>query len=184
MTQRDNAFRTENQQERLITIGWVLGFVDGEGCFCVGFVRQRDRIEPTRIRRGYQLGYQVFGEFAVTQGQKSRDSLVALTNFFGLGNLYINKRYDNHKEHMWRYTVRRGEELHKVIIPFFRKYPLRTAKNNDFVKFAQCMEIVRDRKHLTPDGLHKIAQIASTMNRQKPRPIIQSILRYHTPTVP
>src|SRR2546427_13054721 len=26
-----------NQQERLVTIGWVIGFVDGEGCFSIGF---------------------------------------------------------------------------------------------------------------------------------------------------
>ena len=34
----------ENQQERLpIMIGWVVGFVDGEGCFSINFVRQSDR---------------------------------------------------------------------------------------------------------------------------------------------
>ena len=27
----NNVFRAENQQERLIKIGWILGFVDGEG---------------------------------------------------------------------------------------------------------------------------------------------------------
>ena len=30
----------ENQQERLIEFrGWVIGFVDGEGCFSIGFFR-------------------------------------------------------------------------------------------------------------------------------------------------
>ena len=39
----DNPDGAENQQERLIRIGWVIGFVDGEGCFSIGFVRQPNR---------------------------------------------------------------------------------------------------------------------------------------------
>jgi hypothetical protein len=40
----DNPDGAENQQERLIELrGWVTGFVDGEGCFSIGFVRQHDR---------------------------------------------------------------------------------------------------------------------------------------------
>ena len=29
----DNPSGADNQQERLFTIGWLVGFVDGEGCF-------------------------------------------------------------------------------------------------------------------------------------------------------
>jgi hypothetical protein len=36
----ENPGGAENQQERLIRTGWVIGFVDGEGCFSIGFVRQ------------------------------------------------------------------------------------------------------------------------------------------------
>ncbi len=69
-----------NQQERLITIGWVVGFVDGEGCFSIGLVRQPDR--PGR--RGYQTGFQVSHNFSVVQGARSLDSLEALREFFGI----------------------------------------------------------------------------------------------------
>jgi hypothetical protein len=34
---RDNVLGAGNQQERLIQLGWVIGFVDGEGCFSIGF---------------------------------------------------------------------------------------------------------------------------------------------------
>jgi hypothetical protein len=64
----DNSVGAENQQERLIEFrGWVIGFVDGEGCFSVGFIRQPNR----KGRRGYRTGYQVAHEFAVTQGRSS-----------------------------------------------------------------------------------------------------------------
>ena len=33
----DNVMGADNQQERLIQLGWVTGFVDGEGCFSKGY---------------------------------------------------------------------------------------------------------------------------------------------------
>ena len=54
------ASRAENQQERLITTGWIIGFVDGEGCFSINFVRQSDRKEKNRVRKGYKTGFQIF----------------------------------------------------------------------------------------------------------------------------
>ena len=67
----DNPRSADNQQERLIQLGWVLGFVDGEGCFSIGFVRQHKGMN----RVGYRTGYQVFHEFVVTQGHRSIDAL-------------------------------------------------------------------------------------------------------------
>src|SRR3989338_4884581 len=178
----NNVSRADNQQERLVKIGWVVGFVDGEGCFSVGLVKQQDREEKDRIRRGYKTGYQAFCEFAVVQGAKSLSSLEFLQKFFGVGRIYINKRYDNHKEHLYRYCVRRREDLVKVIIPFFESNTLRTAKKNDFEKFVRCACIIENGEHLTNAGMIKIAKVVSTMNRKKPRNEIIRILRYQTPT--
>ena len=58
--------QAENQQERLMNIGWIIGFVDGEGCFSINFIKQSDRKEKTRIRKGYKTGFQIGHEFAVT----------------------------------------------------------------------------------------------------------------------
>lgn len=178
----ENALSADNQQERLIKTGWILGYVDGEGCFSIGFIRQCDRQEETRLRRGYRTGYQVFHEFAVTQGEKSVDSLRILKEFFGIGEIYPNRRHDNHKENLYRYVVRRRDDLIHVIIPFFREFGLKTAKRHDFEKFAECIFMMHEGKHMTSGGLVEIAKIASTMNRKKPRENLIRILRDHTPT--
>jgi hypothetical protein len=181
MYRSNKVSRADNQQERLAEfIGWIVGFTDGEGCFSTGFISQSDRKEKTRIRRGYKTGYQVFHEFAVTQGVSSLGALEKMRDFFGVGNLYINKRYDNHHEHLYRYVVRKRSELLDVIIPFFRKHTLKTTKNTDFKKFAQCVELVDRGVHLKKEGLIKIAKIANTMNRKKPGKILTRILRDHT----
>ena len=173
----DNSTAAENQQERLIKIGWITGYVDGEGCFSINLIRQPHR----HNRRGYKTGFQVAHEFAVTQGASSVDSLQLLMKFFGVGNVYINKRYDNHKEHLYRYCVRAREELVKTIIPFFEQYPLRTSKQGNFLKFAECIRLIEAGVHLTNSGLIKIVEIAETMNHKKPRTEIIRILRDYTP---
>ncbi len=169
----------ENQQERLIQLGWVLGFVDGEGCFSIGFVRQ-----PSRPgRKGYKTGYQVSHEFAVTQGAKSVSCLGELASFVGVGGVLVNRRYDNHKEHLYRYAVRRRADLISTIIPFFQSHPLHSSKRRDFDKFARCVAMIDDGEHRTREGLVVIAEIVETMNRQKPRTELIRILRGHTPEV-
>ena len=63
----ENAASADNQQERLIDLGWIIGFVDGEGCFSISFIRQKDQMK----RKGYRTGFQVSHEFVVTQGEKN-----------------------------------------------------------------------------------------------------------------
>jgi hypothetical protein len=53
-------------------------------------------------------------------------------------------------------------------VPFFRKYPLQTAKRADFEKFSQIIALMLQRRHLTPKGVKEIAEIIQTMNRRKP----------------
>lgn len=166
----------DNQQESLIRIGWIVGFVDGEGCFSIGFIKQRDRED----RKGYKTGYQVAHEFAVTQGESSLSCLNNLQDFFKVGMVVINKRHDNHKEHLYRYVVRKREDLLKVIIPFFRKYRMRSRKQADFEKFAQCVNMVNQGQHLSYAGLKTIAKITQTMNRKKDRSSLIKILNDHT----
>jgi len=177
MLTSNKATSAENQQERLIKCGWVVGFVDGEGCFTIGFIKQPDRSD----RKGYRLGLQPYYEFAVTQGISSKNSLLELKKFFGVGALYINKRYDNHKEHLFRYTVRRRLDLLNVIVPFFQKYHLKTQKRKSFEIFVRCLKMIEKRKHLTREGLIKILKLTEGMNHKKRKNHLIGILRNQTP---
>ena len=100
-----------------------------------------------------------------------------MKNYFDVGQLVINKRYDNHTEHLYRYVVRKRKDLLEVIIPFFQKYPLHTSKSKDFRKFVECIELIDQGVHKTRNGLIDILEIAQTMNRKKPRTELIRILR-------
>ena len=181
MSTSNNATSADNQQERLIKLGWVIGFVDGEGCFSLGVVKQHERKDKTRIRRGYKLGIQISHEFSVTQGEKSKKSLLDIKKFFGIGDLYINKRYDNHKEHMFRYVVRKREDILNIIIPFFEKHELQTNKNQDFKIFARGVKMMNQGKHLKKHGLIQILEMTEKMNHKKSKQDLIRILRNQTP---
>jgi hypothetical protein len=56
-----------------------------------------------------------------------------------------------------------------------------TSKQVDFVKFARCVRLVDQNRHLSVDGLIEIARITETMNRRKSRQELIRILRDHTP---
>jgi hypothetical protein len=175
----DNPSGAGNQQERLITAGWVVGFVDGEGCFSIGFVKQPDRAG----RAGYRTGYQVVHRFVVTQGAGSVAALEELQEFLGVGRIYRNRRHDNHREDLLQYRVGRLDDLLEVVVPFFERHPLRTMKRADFEKFSACVRAVASGKHLTAAGLLEIVEIAQTMNHRRSRPELVRILRDHTPNI-
>ena len=168
----NNLISAENQQGSLDP-NWIVGFVDGEGCFSVSFVRNK----TTRF------GYQIFVEFVLTQGEKSLDVLEKVSDFFWCGRIYRNTRNDNHRENLYRYCVRSINDLATKIVPFFNQYQLMTAKRNDFESFVVVVEMMMNREHLKRDGFEEIRIIAQNMNRQKVRVLNPSETNSQTPEI-
>ncbi len=140
----------DNQQERLDAY-WVAGFVDGEGCFYVAINRQR------------WARWQVLPEFRIVQHRIDEQILTKLQSFFGCGKVTIN--HGDRKE----LRIRGLENLNKVV-KFFESYPLKTKKKRDFEIFAEIVELMNRKVHLTQEGINKIANLAWQMNRQtKPK---------------
>ncbi len=127
---------------------WVVGFVDGEGCFFVG-------INP---HPEMTSGFQVLPEFTVVQHERDVQLLHALKHFFGCG---VVRR--NHAERM-AYRVRALDHLSQKVVPFFEQHPLKSKKRIDFLKFRKVLQLMEKGEHLGHDGLDKIRAIARTMN--------------------
>ena len=132
---------------------WVVGFVDGEGCFHVGINEHSDM----------KTGFQVLPEFTVVQHERDVQLLHAFKSYFGCGVVRTN-----HGDRM-AYRVRGQEHLLKYIVPFFVKHPLKSQKRIDFEKFRSIILMMEAGEHLTPDGVAKIRDIAGQMNRGKSR---------------
>ncbi len=97
-----------------------------------------------------------------------------LEQFFGCGHVGRNDRHDNHREHLYRFTVRRLSDLSEHIIPFFEANPLVTAKYDDFIKFTGIVGLMEQGVHHSVEGLSRIAAITETMNRRQPSRFLES----------
>ena len=107
-------------------------------------------------------------------------ALEVLRDYFRCGRINANLRRDNHREPLYRYIVRRFVDLDEIIVPFFQEYRLLTAKRENFERFVEVLELMKQRRHLTIGGLLEIASIVETMNHRKPSSV-RRILRDHTP---
>ena len=142
----------DNQQERLDAL-WIAGFTDGEGCF---------HISINKIPQ-MSLGWQVLPEFRIVQHEKDEAVLYEIKNYFGFGDVKIN-RIDHHGTRK-EFRVRGLENLNKII-KFFEENKLNTSKKKDFELFSQVIILMNNKEHLTKQGLDKIANLISQMNRK------------------
>ena len=132
---------------------WMVGFIDGEGCFHIGISKHAD----------LRSGYQILPELTVVQHQRDVDLLYELRSTMNCG---VVRR--NHGDRFcWR--VRSLKNLIEIIIPFFDKYPLKSKKAVEFIKFRKVIMMMQDGKHLSKEGFAEITKIASEMNRCQPR---------------
>lgn len=136
---------------------WVVGFVDGEGCFHVSLNRHDEMT----------VGYQVLPEFVVVQHERDIQILHALKRFFSAGVVRRN--------HGDRFCLRiRKLSALKEICEFFETHPLKTKKHTDFRKFRQIVSLIEKQRHLEIDGLLEIVDLALAMNTTQ-RPVLAEV---------
>jgi hypothetical protein len=152
----DNVSGGDNQQETALSrqeidVSWVVGFVDGEGCFSVS-VHRNPFVRRTR-------GWQLTPTFQVYQHEDHRSVLEELVGFFGCG--FIRPKGPNSR--VLTYSVYNLRELDERVNPFFELHPLRV-KNRDFAAFVQIVRAMRRKEHLDPSGFERLVRLAYGMN--------------------
>ena len=150
----DNPIGADNQQGTKLAVldpWWVVGFVDGEGCFSVSIHRNELAI-PTS-------GWHVQPTFQVSQHQDHRDTLRSFVDFFGCGKV----RSKGASSSVDVYVVHSTIQLLERVIPFFEKHELRV-KRDDFEAFAFITRAVRARAHHRRDIFEDVVRRAYAMN--------------------
>ena len=172
----ENPSGADNQQGRprgFLTPDYVTGFVDGEGCFSVSI-----RPHPT-VR--YGTGCIAGAVFAVSQHRDNLALLQELREFFGVGSI----RAKGPNSSVMVFNVCRRTDLESSIIPFFDQYPLRSSKQQDFLKFRAIVKLMQRRAHRTDSGFRTIVELAFSMNHRgkQRRYTIEEILSEPSETV-
>jgi hypothetical protein len=135
---------------------YVAGFVDGEASFSVAMTKQPYR----SAKQGWR--WILNPTFQIYQHEEHLDILELMRDYvFQTGR--IHRKTSPH--HVFTYSVENHKTLLEKIVPFFRKYRL-SVKDDAFQKFAEIVERMQKKEHLSIEGFMRIVDIAFTMNAQ------------------
>lgn len=96
--------------------------------------------------------------------------------------MIANRRHDDHRDQLLRFSVKRRADLVSIVVPFFEEHPLRTAKRLDFERFAFVLQLMEAGAHLTEEGLGVIARETELMNRRQRSRYLESSEAIRQPT--
>jgi hypothetical protein len=127
---------------------YIVGFVDGEGCFCITLNRNGSRLPEVRLI------------FEIELREDDEPILREIRRALGCGNIYHlpYARYAKWPPHV-KLRVSNFGDISCKVIPFFQRYPLQAKKRLDFIRFCQVAELMKLKLHLTPDGVEEIRTI-------------------------
>src|SRR5689334_22171770 len=128
---------------------YISGYADGEGCFSIS-------ISP---RATLAVGWEVRPSFSVSQNGDRAEVLHALLAYFGCGSIRPDR-----SDRTLKWETRRLDDLVGRVIPHFMRYPLLSAKQRDFERFALVCRLMADGEHRSREGLQKIVAIVREMN--------------------
>lgn len=124
---------------------YIVGFVDGEGCFSITLNRNGTRLPEVRLI------------FEIELREDDEPILEQIKEVLGCGSIYrlAYSRYEKWRPHV-KYKVSNFKDIWEKIIPFFETYPLQAKKRRSFEKFRQVAEWIKAKEHLTSEGIIKI----------------------------
>lgn len=127
---------------------WIAGFTNAEGNFFVSiFVSPNSKLKE-RVKL----------EFSLVQHVRDEQLMGKLIENMGCGGI-------NLKRGVVVYLTSKFSDVADRIIPFLKKYPIYGAKSKDFEDFCRVAELMKDKKHLTAEGLDEIRLIKAVTNR-------------------
>ena len=116
----------------MLTKDYVLGLVDGEGSFNV-------RINDDKRRSMIEL------KFSLKLRHQDKEILEKLQEFFGCGNVYIQRDKRENHSLCYRFEVQNKKDIFKKIIPFFEENsPKIQSRKHDFNLFKQIAELSKN----------------------------------------
>ena len=129
---------------------WLAGFTDGEGSFIINI----------KASKTHSVGFQVTLVFVIGQHKRDEKLLKLLIEYFDCGNIFKNRD-------AFDFRVTKFKDIWEKIIPFFKKYPIVGVKAIDFVYWCKAAELMKNKMHLTAEGLEEICKIKAGMNRNR-----------------
>lgn len=131
-------------------IGWYLsGYTDGEGSFCVSF-------SP---RSKLRTKLEVRPSFSVSQNGDRSEVLNLFRHHLDCGTIRPDR-----SDKTFKFESRSLGDLIEKVIPFFKRFPIKSSKAHDFYLFDQICKLMNLEEHHKKSGMKKMIQLATQMN--------------------
>lgn len=134
----------------------LAGLVVGEGCFYV----------ESAADSKYRSGWRIRPAFCIEMRQDEREVLEEVRAHLGCGAVYDLDfgRYRGYEDKGWhphvKYRVGSVADMYSKVVPFFRRHQLFGRKRRAFEFFAELVELIAKRQHLTNEGLERAKDLA------------------------
>ena len=129
---------------------WLAGFASAEGCFTIFISNSSTNSTKSRVHL----------KFILTQHSRDEQLMRSIIEYFGCG-----KAYKRSSSNAIDFVVGRLSDIINKIIPFFKDNPILGNKAKDFEDWCKVAEMLKEKKHLTLEGLEQIRKIKKVMNR-------------------
>ena len=133
---------------------YITGFVDGEGCFSLSIFRQDRSLTGWQVKPIFSISR---APGSLSAHNKDIKLLEAIQRTFKTGKIY------KHGVDSMQYRVSSLKNL-QIITDHFDSYPLITNKKADYLLFKQAITIIKNKEHLSIEGLLKLVGIKATLN--------------------
>jgi len=140
---------------------WLVGFIEGEGCFNISFVKQA----------GSKFGYQPKATFIIKLTQSERAVIEQIRGFLGgIGNIYNESSESTRRRGLKNardcvsIRVTKLDELLEIIEFLKNESFISEQKRRDFEKWARCVQLLKEKKHFSKEGFVEIARLREQMH--------------------
>jgi hypothetical protein len=138
-------------KDRIIkSLHWLAGFTDAEGCFFIALKKSP----------GSTLGETVWLRFILTQHIRDEEFLKSLISTLHCGRYIAKSGYGE-------FIVEKFTDVFDKVIPIFEEFKLHGVKSKNYQDFKKVALLIKNKKHLTREGLDEIKKIKGSMNKNR-----------------
>lgn len=141
--------RSKANLPTLVNYNWLAGFFSGDGCFFIKILKSKS----------HSLGYSIRLRITITQHVKDEILMNKIAESLNCGVVY------KHSKNAVVFSVLEFSSIYSIIIPLFKKYSILGIKSKDFEDFCKVASLIKEKIHLTKEGIDTIKIIKSNMNK-------------------
>lgn len=144
---------------------WLSGFIQADGGFKIRYTPKRMDLSTKKVvtKQRIEVKFQLEQRKCHPKTGASYEEIMRLiANFFA-----VNLNLSHHKgRDYWNIEIASISKLQKLV-DYLERFPLLSAKFNDFQDWKKAFQLVQEGKHLSELGASEILFLKSNMNRKR-----------------